>query len=113
MFNDSDHDKLQGLAKRIGKAQEALNPAVKAEQGRVDPTSRGVVRAVKLGSDFVATILGMAFFGWLVDRQFGTAPWVMLVTISLGFVGSFWMLVRALGRKPASDMQEPSDTEKE
>ena len=103
MFNDSDRDRLDALSKRIELAQDASDPRRKPEQGGNGPLSRGMVGAVKLGSDFVALILGMAFFGWLADRQLDTAPWVMLVAISVGFVGGFWMLIRALTRKPPDD----------
>lgn len=113
MFNDSDRDKLDALSKRIGQAQEASDPKPKAGQEGDGPLSRGVVGAVRLGSDFVALILGMAFFGWLADRQLETAPWIMLATISMGFVGGFWMLIRALVRKPDDNDQAPQDGTKE
>ncbi|MDD3181729.1 MAG: AtpZ/AtpI family protein [Alphaproteobacteria bacterium] len=113
MFNDSDRDKLKALSSRIGRAQDASAPKPRNGQGGADPLGRGVVGAVRLGSDFVALILGMAFFGWLADRQLDTAPWIMLVTITVGFVGGFWMLIRALVCKPADEGQDLQDETKE
>lgn len=113
MFNDSDRDRLDALSKRIEQAQDASDPQRKLEQGGNGPLSRGMVGAVKLGSDFVALILGMAFFGWLADRQLDTAPWIMLVAISVGFVGGFWMLIRALTRKPAEEEDKHEGETKE
>lgn len=106
MFNDSDRDKLDALSKRIGQAQDASEPKPVKEQAGDGPLGRGVVGAIKLGSDFVALILGMAFFGWLADRQMGSAPWIMLVMVSTGFIGGFWMMIRALVRKPVDDDKE-------
>lgn len=65
MFNDSDRDRLDALSKRIEQVQNASDPQHKLGQGGNEPLSRGMVGAVKLGSDFVALILGMAFFGWI------------------------------------------------
>ncbi|MGE4352236.1 MAG: AtpZ/AtpI family protein [Bdellovibrionales bacterium] len=100
MVSDADRHELDALSKRIGEAQKASSAEPKERQsGPTGPSGRGIVRAVKLGSDFVTLIMGMAFFGWLVDRHLATAPWFMIGTMSIGFVAGFWVLIRALGRK--------------
>jgi len=96
MFNDSDRDKLHGLAKRIERAEEAAQPSTAQTGKSSDPASRSVVRAIRLGSDFIALVMGLAFFGWLVDRQLDCAPWFMLGMIVVGFIAGFWMIVRVV-----------------
>ena len=113
MFNDSDRNKLDALNDRINEAKKASDPVFKGEQGGLGPRSRGVVRAVRIGSDFVALIMGMAFFGWLADRHFETAPWIMLVAICIGFVASFWMLIRAVMNTKAADNNSDADDQEE
>lgn len=113
MFNDSDRNKLNALSRRIDEARKASDPVKQSEQGGLGPRSRGLVRAVRIGSDFVALIMGMALFGWLADRHFGTAPWVMLVAISLGFVASFWILVRAVMNNNTPDQRSEAGDQEE
>jgi len=111
MFNDSDRDKLKGLALRIEKAEKAVNPETGETGKQPNRASRSIVRAIRLGSDFVALVMGMAFFGWLVDRKFETAPWFMLGMILVGFCAGFWMIVRVATRP--EDDQDQSDDVKE
>ena len=106
MFNDSDRNKLDALSQRIEKAEEAANPQVAQTGKSSSRTSRSIVRAVRIGSDFVALVMGLAFFGWLVDRQFGIAPWFMLGMILVGFFSGFWMLFRVLSKpEPEEDSE--------
>lgn len=111
MFNDSDRDKLDALTQRIEKAEVSANPEAVQTAKVSSQTSRSIVRAVRLGSDFVALVMGMAFFGWLVDRQFGTMPWFMLGMILIGFCAGFWMIVRVLSKpEPEEDQTKDSET---
>ena len=47
---------------------------------------------------FIGTILVFALLGYLVDRWLHTAPWGLVVAISLGFIGSTYKMVREAGR---------------
>jgi len=94
MTNDSDRDRLDALAQKIEKATQAADPARKYAASESNAKSRAVVRAVHIGTDFVALVMGTAFVGWFVDRQLGTAPWFMLGMIIVGFFAGFWMVYR-------------------
>ncbi len=39
----------------------------------------------------VATMTG---FGWLLDRYFGTAPWLLVAGLVLGAIAGFYQFVR-------------------
>lgn len=52
-----------------------------------------------LGAEFAASVGGMALIGWVLDRQFGTSPTLVLVLMSLGFVGGLWNLIKAARRE--------------
>lgn len=111
MFDDSDRDKLDKLTRRIEQARKAADPD--QQQDRIDTTkrARSLVAAVKVGSDLVALIMGLGFFGWLLDSRLGTAPWLMLVFGVAGFIAGFWILLRLLFSK--EDDEETEDETKE
>ena len=61
------------------------------------PVAEGdAVKMGRIGFDLIAAILGSAFLGWLVDRQFGTKPWGMLIILLFGFIGAGFSVWRAL-----------------
>lgn len=53
-------------------------------------------RSFALFWDFVGTVLAGAVVGWLIDRQFDTEPYGMLVMLILGVIGGFIRLVSSL-----------------
>jgi F0F1-type ATP synthase assembly protein I len=40
----------------------------------------------------------MTAFGWLLDRRFGTAPWLLVAGLVLGAVVGFYQFVRLTSR---------------
>jgi ATP synthase protein I len=76
--------RLTSLNQRLKQAQ--LEEA--ARKGRPDiERSRQVVRSagMRLLQDLVGLPFGGGLIGWLLDRWLGTAPWIMLAMLFLGF----------------------------
>ena len=95
-FSKLPHDKrLESLDKRLEKAQaEEVRKTVKA-QG--DPNMRAGQLVL---SHLVGAPLGGGILGWLLDRWLGTAPWLLLVLMVLGF-GVGIMNVLRISKTPA------------
>lgn len=106
MINDSDQDKLNALQARIIKAQQAADPARKSGADGSVGSSRMMVRAVRIGSDFVATVVISTGLGWFVDRQLDTTPWVMLAMLLVGFAVGFRMVLKAFDKGETADDQD-------
>ena len=72
--------RLTSLEKRLKRAQ--ADDAV-----RTGKTSSSVGRSqgMRILSDLFGIPFGSALIGWLLDRWLGTAPWVMLALLFLGF----------------------------
>ncbi|MHB1223503.1 MAG: AtpZ/AtpI family protein [Gemmatimonadaceae bacterium] len=49
-----------------------------------------------VGLQFALSIIISAFAGQWLDRRFGTAPWLMLLTLLLGAGGTFYSIYRKL-----------------
>lgn len=76
--------RLTSLNQRLRRAQ--LDEA--ARTGRPDlERSQRLVRSVgtRLLYDLIGLPFGGGLIGWLLDRWLGTAPWVMLAMLFLGF----------------------------
>lgn len=48
------------------------------------------------GMQLTATIAASAWIGWLLDKKFGTAPWLLIGLTLVGIVGGFAAFVRTL-----------------
>ena len=55
----------------------------------------GWYRMAGMGFEFVAAILLFGGIGWFLDRQFGTAPWLLIVGFGLGFASGLWIMYKA------------------
>jgi ATP synthase protein I len=58
-------------------------------------------------SQLVGCPLGGGIVGWLLDRWFGTRPWLMLVMLFLGFAVGVWNVIRISNKATSSARGEP------
>jgi ATP synthase protein I len=72
------------------KVQRAKVERPKAERGRADFGA-----AFKFAAELVVGVVVGGGLGWALDRQFGTAPWLMIVLVILGFAAGLLNVVRA------------------
>jgi ATP synthase protein I len=74
---------------RITSLDERLRQAHRDEEDRTGKRSAGMrvvqTAGTKILSDLVGIPLGSAVIGYLLDRLFGTLPWILLVMLFLGF----------------------------
>lgn len=52
---------------------------------------------LSLGFQFGATILVFVGIGWWVDARLGTSPWILVLSVFLGFAGALYSLVLRVG----------------
>jgi len=83
---------------RLGSLNERLKQAEKVEAARtpdqIDAST--VVRNVgqRVAQSLIGMPLGGAIIGWLLDRLFDTAPWIMLGLMFIGFAGAVLDVMR-------------------
>lgn len=84
------------LSSRLAKVQ-----AQRAPHG--DP-SRGAAygQAFKIAAELVAGLLFGGFLGWVLDRQFGTKPWLLILFIILGFAAGMLNVIRTAQKMQAT-----------
>ena len=88
---------------RLRSLDERIAHATQAEAHR---TGAGVTEAnesYNLGNRVLALLIGGmvggALIGWVLDRLFGTSPWLLLTLLFLGIAGAFRSIIR-LSQRP-------------
>ena len=55
-------------------------------------------KGMRVAQGLVGMPLGGAVIGWLLDRLFDTAPWIMLALMFIGFGGAVWDAMKTFGQ---------------
>lgn len=93
--------RLESLDERLDRVQR--REAAKAAKVQDDPTYR--VGQLVL-SQLIGGPLGGGILGWLLDRWLGTAPWLMLGLLFLGFAGGMFNVVRISNKQTGASRSE-------
>jgi ATP synthase protein I len=94
------HERLRALKSAIAKEKtEVVKTAAEAQVGPAPATSSGLAQGLRVASELVAGVLAGGLIGYLLDRQFSTAPWLMLLCLLLGSAGGMNNVYK-LGSKP-------------
>jgi ATP synthase protein I len=88
----------------IGKRLDQVK-ARRAPPQSVDARARGeaFARAFRFVGELLVGVGVGGFIGWLLDRQFGTRPWLLVLFVIMGFVAGLMNVVRA-AQKAQADM---------
>ena len=87
---DSLHERLERMQQAEAKRNRKRQPDASYQAGQM------------VLSQLVGCPLGGGIVGWLLDRWFGTKPWLMLVMIFVGFAVGIWNVIR-ISNKATSD----------
>jgi ATP synthase protein I len=92
---------------RLGSLDERLDRLQKAEAEKTarqqDAASTRAGRLVV--NQLIGGPLGGGIVGWLLDRWLGTAPWLMLILMFVGFAGGFISVIR-ISNKARADTRD-------
>ena len=81
--------RLESLDERLDRLQQAEAKRTAKRQPDANYQAGQLVL-----SQLVGCPLGGGIVGWLLDRWFGTKPWLMLVMLFLGFAVGIWNVIR-------------------
>lgn len=85
-----------GLGKRVDDAKARYAPPP-------EQNARGVAmgQAFKIVAELVIGVGVGGFIGWALDRQFGTAPWLLIVFFLFGFAAGMLNVIRTARKMQA------------
>lgn len=89
---------------RLNSLDARLKAASAAEKARTSPAPRkpdkGYGQGSRVLTELFAGPAGGALIGWVLDRLFGTSPWLLLVFLILGIVVAFRNIYRISAERP-------------
>lgn len=77
------------LGERLGKVK-----ARRIEPGQGEDRGQSMGQAYRMVVEFVVGTAGGGFIGWLLDGWLGTAPWLLLLFLMLGFAAGMLNMIR-------------------
>jgi ATP synthase protein I len=86
------------IDRRLDEARARITP-----KPAVDPRARGQAmgQGLKIAVDLVVGVAFGGFAGWWLDRYLGTAPWLMVLLLILGFAAGMMNVIRTARRMQA------------
>ncbi len=89
---------------RIGSLEERIKRAEHAEAVRTGSKTQEPDSGYRLGNrvlaELIGGLVGGALIGWLLDRWFGTSPWLLLAFLFMGIVVAFRNIIRISTERP-------------
>lgn len=99
-----DREAFKRRASDLGARLDQVKAAARAKKGP-DPDNRArgaaLGQAMKIAIELVVGIAVGGFIGKVLDDQFGTAPWMLIVFLMLGFAAGLLNIVRTARRLQA------------
>jgi ATP synthase protein I len=86
-----EDSRIASLEERIAKAEHVEKVRQGAKEQAADDGSRLGNRVL---AELIGGLVGGALIGWVLDRLFGTTPWLLLVFLGLGIVAAFRNIIR-------------------
>jgi ATP synthase protein I len=84
---------------RLTSLEQRLKRAEQAEVERRPADSTKAIRSAgwMVAQNLIGMPLGGALVGFVLDKLFGTLPWIMLALMFIGFAGAVWGLMKKQG----------------
>lgn len=83
--------RLNALDERLRRAK--ADEAVRAGEDRVD-NDKNYRLGNRVLAELIGGMIGGGLIGWVLDRLFGTSPWLLMVLLFLGIVSAFRNIIR-------------------
>ena len=107
MAADTPGQDPAGEDSRIASLEERIAQAEQVEKVRQGASEQVADDGSRLGNrvlaELIGGLVGGALIGWVLDRLFGTTPWLLLVFLGLGIVAAFRNIIRLTTTKPPKE----------
>ena len=111
MATDTPGQDPAGEDARIASLEDRIARAEQAEKVRQGATEQAADNGTRLGNrvlaELIGGLVGGALIGWVLDRLFGTSPWLLLVFLGLGIVAAFRNIIRLTTAKRPDEQGPP------
>ena len=103
------HKRSEAIGNRLAEVKARRTPP-QAGDGRA--RGEAFARAFRFVAELLVGVGVGGFIGWVLDRQLGTAPWLLVLFVTLGFAAGLMNVIRAAqqaqAKVEASQLAAPS-----
>ena len=105
--DETEQDPTSPQDARLSSLNERLKRADRVEGERkpkpIDSSTVIGNTGIRVAQSLIGMPLGGAIIGWLLDRVFGTLPWIMLALMFIGFAGAVLDVMKNTGSSANKD----------
>jgi ATP synthase protein I len=103
-ISPEDRAEFRKRSSEIGQKLDAVQ-AKREEAERAGNIARQTAfgQATRYAADLIVGVGLGGVLGWALDQQFGTAPWLMVLLVVLGFAGGLLNVIRAAKKAQAAN----------
>ncbi|NOT70681.1 MAG: ATP F0F1 synthase subunit I [Hyphomicrobium sp.] len=103
-ISPEDRAAIRQRSEELGRKLDAIN-AKRAEAEKELDTARQTAfgQAFRYSAELLVGVGLGGVLGWALDRQFGTAPWLMILLVILGFSAGLLNVIRAAQKAQAEN----------
>ena len=95
--HEPSRDRLKDFERRLERSLQSQGKSIGPD--KTEGTAAGL--AMRVIVELVVGILVCMGLGWMADKYFGTAPWIMLVLMPFGFAAGIVNVMRLSQSKQA------------
>ena len=100
-----DREAIRRRSAEIGQKLDALKRRASTDPVAGEANQSAYGTAFKFAAELIVGVVVGGGIGWALDRQLGSAPWLMIVLVILGFAAGLLNVVRAA--REAQKKNEP------
>lgn len=94
-----EREAIRRRSTEIGKQLDAVNARRVQNAGPSGPPKQSAYgMAFKFAAELIVGVLVGGAVGWFIDQKLGSAPWLMITFVILGFAGGLLNVIRAAQR---------------
>ena len=103
-ISPDEREAIRQRSSEIGQKLDALKAKRAPAGGAAGPGNNSAYgEAFKYAADLIIGVGLGGILGWALDRQFGTAPWLMILLFMLGFAAGLTNVIRAARKAQAEN----------
>ena len=103
-ISPADREALRQRSAEIGKRLDAVKSQRASSDPEADRARKSAFgQAFRYAGELIVGVAVGGVLGWALDRQFGTAPWLMVVLVILGFAAGLLNVIRAAKKAQAEN----------
>lgn len=103
-ISPEEREAIRQRSSEIGKKLDAIK-GNRVGTGQTPDSARQAAygEAFRYAADLMVGVVLGGLLGWALDRQFGTAPWIMILLVVLGFAAGLLNVIRAARKAQAEN----------